>query len=302
MRRITARQFAPAAVLWLVVAGCGGGSLPTAGNSQSRVRDGTYTGHGAFINPISFSVSNSMVSGLHGLVQVTCIGASGPLMPQQDEFADANAISVDSAGHFSDDHQYAVGNGTWTLHVEGALAGDGTATGFLSVLGVGCSTSTNGWAAALPDLPLPAIPTYTPPAGAACSPEPCGTQRGTVTMYVQDTAAVTASDDPSVEGIDVTATFVSEGTNGVPIQGHDFEMKFGDGDVADSSGHQFVDSTGNEVPCVRPGAGLLLAAGQQATDVQICLAETADETGQQMTLTWAGLVGTPITIPLGAAP
>jgi hypothetical protein len=283
------------------VAACGGGSSLTAKNS-SHSPDGTYSGHGAYINPIEFSMANATVTDVHGLVQLNCVGAAGTLMPQQSEFSDNDQIAVDTTGHFDDDYQYAVGNGTWTLHVEGSLASDGSATGFLSVLGVGCSTPTDGWAAALPGVTLPAIPTYVPPPPPACDPQPCGTQAGIVTVYVESTAAVTASDDPSVSGIDVTATFVSEGTNGFSIQPGDFEITFDNGDVADSSGHSFVDETGADVPCIRPGSGPVVQGGQQAADIQVCLALSGDESGQPMTLHWKGHAGPPVVVPLGAAP
>ena len=173
----------------------GNPSNPSTGSSASiAAPDGMYSGRDKY--PISFTVTSGVITDLHGTVTLYCAGGPSPIS-QESPYSDADRIQLDSSGSFSDDYHYAVGNGTWTLHIDGTLTGDGTATGFVSILGVGCSAGRTGWAAALPGAQLPVAPASPPPASAvACTPQPCQTLNG-VTLSVQSATLVSKPDDPS---------------------------------------------------------------------------------------------------------
>jgi hypothetical protein len=252
-----------------------------------------YSGRDTY--PMTFTVSNGVITDLHGTIPMYCAG--GPNSVEQTHpFSDGNSIDIDSDGSFSDDYRYAVGNGTGTLHVEGKLTDQGNATGFVDVQGVGCSAGRNGWAAALPDAELPTAPS-SPAASAAvpCSPQPCQTHDG-VTISVQSTSLVTKSDDSSTQAVDVAFTVVNDGDNPELIRSNDFTMNFGNGDVATPISLDFVDSSGQPVPCLR--GQQTVAPGQQLEDQHLCLTLPREETGQSMTLVGA-ILGPAFTIALG---
>src|SRR5579884_604917 len=107
-----------ASVIAMLASACnGGGSNSPAGGS---VTSGGYAGHGAYINPIDFTVSNGVVSDVHGLVTLNCV--IGDRQGSEDsQFHDADSIRLDGNYAFADDYHYKVGNGDWTLHVQGQL-------------------------------------------------------------------------------------------------------------------------------------------------------------------------------------
>ena len=278
-----------------MVTACNGGA---GGPASSSATAGAYAGHGAYINPIDFTVANGVVSDVHGLVSLNCV-IGDRQSTQDDQFHDADNIRVNGSYAFSDDYHYAVGNGQWTLHVQGQLYRNGTATGYLYVHGVGCSTSTNGWAAARSGTALPAIPTEPPPsAPAACSPQPCENEGG-VTLSVQSATSVSETDDPSAKGVDVAFSVANNSTGGVEISNtfQNFTLRFGN-DVVDHSWAHFSYSNGQEVPCIR-GDGVQVLPGQQVQNQHICFLLPHDETGQQATFVWE-LAGPPFVIPIGA--
>ncbi|MDQ1745987.1 MAG: hypothetical protein QOD07_250 [Frankiaceae bacterium] len=292
--RTTLRALVVSSVLAVTVSGCNGGSSSSSDGAPS----GSYAGHGAYINPIDFTLANRVVSDVHGLVSLNCV-VGDRQSTQDSEFHDADNIRVDSSGVFSDDYHYAIGNGTWVLHVNGVVAGNGTATGYLYVHGVGCSTSTNGWAAAVNGATLPAIPSQPPtPSAAACSPQPCQS-KDDVTLSVQGATTVTKSDDPGAKGVDVTFSVANNSSGGVEISNtfQNFTLRFGN-DVVDHSWAHFTDSSGQEVPCMRSD-GVQVLPGQQVQNQHICFLLPHDETGQQMTFVWE-YAGPPFVIPLGA--
>ncbi len=291
------RALAAASVAVLTLTGCSGGGSGSSVVSSSMT--GAYAGHGAYINPIDFTVSNGVVTGVHGMVTLNCT-IGDRMGSEQSEFSDAHTIRVGSGAAFSDAYPYKIGNGQWTLHVNGQLYSNGSATGYLSVQGVGCSTSTNGWAAARSGVALPAIPTQPPSSpAAACSPQPCQNQSG-VTLSVQGAASVSESDDPSAKGVDVTFSVANGSTGGVTIENtfQNFRLQFGNGDIVDHSWAQFTDANGQAVPCLR-GDPVEVGVGQQVTNQHICFLLPHDETGQQMSFIW-GYAGPPFVIPLGA--
>ena len=296
--RTTARLLIVSATLVALVSACnGGGSNGSPASAGSKA--GAYAGHGSSINPIDFTVSNGVVSGVHGMVSVNCVSAPSTNIVDS-QFVDPNSIRVDGQGDFSDDYHYTVGQGAWVLHVNGRLYGNGSASGYLSVHGVGCYTPTDGWAAAVKGVALPAIPTAAPSTPAAsCNPQPCENENG-VTVSTQGAIAVTKSDDPSTKGVDVTFSVANNSATGVGIinTSYNFTLKFGNGDTAEHSWDHFVDANGQDVPCLRGAEAVNVLPGQQLTGQHLCFVLPRDETGQQMSFVWA-LAGPPFVIPLG---
>jgi hypothetical protein len=296
--RTTARLLLASAIA-VAASACNGNSSGSASLSAKSTA-GAYAGHGTSINPIDFSVANGVVSGVHGMVSVNCVSAPSTNIVDS-QFVDADNIRVDGSGDFSDDYHYKVGDGDWTLHVNGRLYGNGTAAGYLYVRGVGCSTPTDGWAAAVKGAALPAVPTAAPTSPAAgCSPQPCAKENG-VTVSVQGAVAVTKSDDASTKGVDVTFSVVNNGSTGVGIINADYNflLKFGNGDTAEHSYDHFVDSSGEDVPCLRTADAVNVLPGQQVTDQHICFVLPHDETGQQMSFIW-NLSSPPFVVAVGA--
>jgi len=294
-------MLASATLIGLVSACNGGGSSgsPASAGSKAGAKSGAYAGHGSYINPIDFTVSNGTVSGVHGMVSVNCVSAPSTNIVDS-QFVDPDSIRVDGQGDFSDDYHYTVGQGAWTLHVNGRLYGDGSASGYLYVRGVGCYTPTDGWAAAVEGVGLPPIPTAAPSPAASCSPQPCATENG-VTVSTQGAIAVTKNDDPSTKGVDVTFSVVNNSSTGVGIinTSYNFLLKFGNGDVAEHSWDHFVDANGQDVPCLSGPDAVNVLAGQQLAGQHLCFVLPHDETGQQMTFVW-NLTSPPFVIPLGA--
>jgi hypothetical protein len=178
--------------------------------------------------------------------------------------------------------------------------GDGTASGYLYVRGVSCSTPTDGWAAAVKGVALPAIPSQAASSPAAnCSPQPCDS-KDNVTVSVQSASMVSASDDPSVKGVDVVFSVANNSSTGVGILNtfDHFTLKFGNGDVVQHSWGYFRDAQGQDVPCIRGAGSVDVLAGQQVTNQHLCFQLTRDETGQQMSFIW-GYAGPPFVVPLG---
>lgn len=277
------------------------GSTASPANSLSTtdLQDGQYTGQGKY--PVSFTLSNGTVTDLKGSTTLYCVSGNADLS-QIHDWSDPNSLDVDQSGHFSDDYQYSVGNGTATLHVQGEIAGDGTATGFSSIDGVACSAGREGWAAALPGSQLPEAPTPPTTAPAGCTPQPCAFQSG-ITLSVQGATRVTGRDDSSLSGVDVAFTVVNNWTQKVTItnsQGH-FTLHFADGNVAEDSWAPFVDSSGADVPCIH-GDAIDVMPGQQVSE-HVCFAlTTGDEAGQAVTLRWLLVDPGNFNVPLSPLP
>jgi len=297
--RTTARVVLASALLVATASACNSGSDGSGASVVTPVMTGAYAGHGAYINPIDFTVSNGVVKDVHGMVSVNCVSAPSTVI-EDSQFVDADDIHVGSGGTFTDTYHYKVGNGNWTLHVQGQLYNNGSATGYLSILGVGCSTPTDGWAAARSGVALPAIPSQPPSSpAAACSPQPCQNVDG-LTLSVQGAAPVTEAGNPAAQGVDVTFAVADNRSSGVMIQNtfQHFQLQFGNGDLVDHSWAQFTDASGQDVPCLR-GDAVNVLSGQQVTNEHVCFLLPHDEAGQQMTFIW-GYAGPPFMIPIGA--
>ena len=301
------RRLAALAVLLgfvqLLVSACTSSTGPSAPHAASGAsnpsgcpRSGTYSGGAT--SPITLTIKSCAIHDLHGTALLYCVGAAGT-SSQISPYVDPDTIAVGSGGTFSDDYKYLIGNGTWTLHVEGAVTGNGTATGFSSIHGVGCSAGSLGWAAALPGVTLPARPTApssTPATG--CSPQPCQTQDA-VTVSVQTATVVSDSSNPSSPGVDIGFTVVNNGTSGITISNTftNFTLEFGDGNQADHSYDQFAYSNGQTVPCMRSDPAVV-APGTEVSR-HICFALSGPESGQSMTFVWTLVDPGNFSIPIG---
>jgi hypothetical protein len=117
---------------------------------------------------------------------------------------------------------------------------------------------------------------------------------------VQSASMVSASDDPSVKGVDVVFSVANNSSTGVGILNtfDHFTLKFGNGDVVQHSWGYFRDAQGQDVPCIRGAGSVDVLAGQQVTNQHLCFQLTRDETGQQMSFIW-GYAGPPFVVPLG---
>lgn len=302
--RTTLRVLLVCSVVAALASACNGNSAggpsSSSSSSGSAALTGSYTGHGSYINPIDFDVANGVVTGVHGMVSVNCVSAPSTVI-EDSQFSDGDTIRLNSTGAFSDDYRYMVGQGQWTLHVQGQLYSNGSASGFLYVHGVGCSTSTNGWAAARTGVPLPPIPTNPPSSpAAACSPQPCE-NKDNVTVSVQSASLVTKNDDPSVKGVDVEFSVYNHSNNGISIinTSANFSLKFDNGDVADHSWAYFVDASGQDVPCIRGAEGITVLPGNQLQNQHLCFVLPRDESGQQASFVWELFGGPPFVIPVG---
>lgn len=282
-----------------VVASGGGGSSSPSG-TPANASSGDYVGKGQNIQRIAFTLRGSgrTVSGLHGTFAVSC-ASSGGSSYQMQTFTDPDAIAMGADGTFADHYEInAPGGIRATLTVDGSVTGR-TATGHLQFAEPYCGTPLDGWSAAASGQALPPVPGYTPPNASACTPQPCSVLGG-VKLAVEAVRIVTEAGDPNTRGIDIVFTADNGSSAPASVSDGNFALTPQGGTALRSSYAGFVDSSGQQVGCLR-GNVPLLAPGQSEAHQHACFLPPADLAGQPLTLYWQVTGRGSATLPIGPA-